>query len=153
AEAALQVARMDYLPDVNVIGGIANQTVADYIKENIGYVGVTASYTIWDWGKRRQVNRQRQTTLALAHQNPAVTQDKVQLEVRKAYSAFEQAQEPSRLAGEMARARKDAEKDASGPAAVLTAKGDTAKAELETMKAEAAYRVAHAQLAALLGCP
>jgi hypothetical protein len=51
----------------------------------------------------------------------------------------------------MVQARKDAEKAAAG-AALLQAKGDTAKAELDYMKAEIAYRVAHAQLAALV-CP
>src|SRR5262249_5227126 len=52
AEAALKVAKMDYLPDVNVIGGFANQTLASYIQPDFGYVGVTAGYTFWDWGKR-----------------------------------------------------------------------------------------------------
>ena len=52
----------------------------------------------------------------------------------------------------MVQARKDAEKNATG-AAALQAKGDTARAELEAMKAEIGYRVAHAQLAALVGGP
>src|SRR5262249_52380436 len=78
AEAALKIARMDYLPDVNVIGGYANQTFASYIQDNIGYVGVTASYTFWDWRKRHDVKVQRQTDVALAQQNVAVVRDKVQ---------------------------------------------------------------------------
>lgn len=150
AEAALKVARMDCLPDVNVIGGYANQTGASYIQDNIGYVGVTASYTFWDWGKRKDVKRQRQTDIALAHQNLQVTIDKVQLEARKAFGTFEQAREVYRLAAEMAQARQDAEKAATGPAAAQ-AKAETSKAELEYMKAEISYRVAHAQLAASIG--
>jgi outer membrane protein TolC len=69
AEAALKVARMAYVPDVNVIGGCADQHFADYIQHGFSFVGVTA------------------------------------------------------------------------------------KAELEQMKAEIAYRVAHAKLAGLLGQP
>jgi outer membrane protein TolC len=151
AEAALKIARMDYLPDVNVIGGYANQTAANYIEPNVGYLGVTGSYTFWDWGKRKQVHRQRETTVALAYQNVQVIRDKVELEARKAYSAFSQALEAYGLASEMVLARKDAEKGVVDPAALLTAKGATAKAELEFMKAELAYRVAHAQLMGLLG--
>jgi hypothetical protein len=49
----------------------------------------------------------------------------------------------------MVRARKEAEKTAVGPAA-MQAKADTARAELDYMKAEIAYRVAHAQLMALI---
>src|SRR5262249_52422941 len=32
AEAALKVARMAYLPDINVVGGFANQTASSYIQ-------------------------------------------------------------------------------------------------------------------------
>jgi hypothetical protein len=113
-------------------------------------VGVTASYTFWDWGKRRDVKRQRQTLIALAHQNLQVTMDKVGLEARKVYGSFEQAREAYRLAGEMVQARKDAEKTAA-EAAAAQAKAETAKAELEYMKAEIAYRVARAQLEAIIG--
>ncbi len=150
AEAGLQIARMDYLPDVSLLGGVANQTGADYIQDTFGYVGVTATYTFWDWGKRRDVKRQRLAQIALAQQNLQVTRDKVQLDARKAFIAFEQALDTYRLAAEMAQARKDAEKSLTNPAALLAAKGETSKAELEQMKAEIAYRVAHAQLTALI---
>jgi outer membrane protein TolC len=149
AEAGLKVARMDYLPDVNIIGGWANQTFASYIQPNIGYIGLSGTYTFWSWGKKKDVERQRQTDIALAQQNLEVTMDKVALDARKAFGAYEQAREAYRLAGEMVEARKDAEKGLAGPAA-MQAKADTSKAELESMKAEIAYRVAHAQLAALL---
>ena len=149
AEAGLKVARMDYLPDVNIVGGYANQGFADYIQDNFSYIGIVGSYTFWDWGKRRDVKRQRQTQIALALQNLEVTRDKVRLEARKAYVSFEQAREAYRLAGEMVQARKEAEKGTTGQAAVQ-AKAETAKAELEYMKAEITYRVAHTQLTALL---
>jgi outer membrane protein TolC len=149
AEAALQVARMAYLPDVNVLGGWANQTAASYIEPNIAYFGMTGSYTFWDWGKRRELVRDRHALIAVARQNLAVVADKVQQDAWKAYNAFEQAREANRLAGEMVQARKEAEKGATG-AAALQAKAETSKAELEAMKAEIAYRVAYAQLAALV---
>ena len=152
AEAARKVARMDYVPDVNVIGGYANNAMTPTIQPNFGFLGVTASYTFWDWGKRGDVLRQRNTQIALAHQNVLATRERVQLEARKAYGSFEQAQEAYQLAGEMVKLRKEAEKAATTPAAVLEAKQATAKAELELMKAEIAYRVAHAQLIAAVGC-
>jgi outer membrane protein len=153
AEAALKIAKMDFLPDINVLGGYGNQTGTNAAQENFSYLGATASYTLWDWGKRRDVARQRQTQIALAHQNVLVTRDKVQLEARKAYTAFEQALAGFQLATEMAQARGDAEKGATTPAAAMDAKGATAKAELDLMKAEISYRVAHAQLMAAIGKP
>jgi outer membrane protein TolC len=151
AEAGLQAARMEYLPDVNIVGGFANQTGADYIQPDIGYVGITAAYTFWDWGKRKQIVRERQTQIALAHQNVAVTGDKVRLAAAKAYDEYEQTREAYRLAGEMVKVRQAAEKHATDPQNALQAKGDTAKAQLDYMKAEIAYRVAHAKLAGLIG--
>jgi outer membrane protein TolC len=152
AEAALKVARMDYLPDVNVIGGYVNNAATPTIQPNFGVLGVTASYTFLDWGKRGDVRRQRHAQITLAHQNLLVTREKVQADARKAFGAFEQAREAHQLAGEMVRARKEAEKGAATPAAAGAAKQATATAELELMKAEIALRVAHAQLAAAVGC-
>jgi outer membrane protein TolC len=150
ARAALQVARADYLPDINMIGGYANQTGATYIQPNISYLGLFGTWTMFEWGKRRDVTHQRKTQIALAEQNLQVTLDKVQLNARKTYNAFEQAREAYQLSGEMVQARKEAEKQATGLAGVQ-AKAETSRAELEQMKAEIAYRVAHAQLMGLLG--
>lgn len=150
ARAALQVARMDYVPDVLLFGGYQNQSAVPAIQPNISFLGVTANYTFWDWGKRRNITNQRKTDIALAQQNVQVVMDKAQLEARKAYNGFEQAREAYQLAGAMVQARKEAEKAALGPAA-LQAKADTARAELDYMKAEITYRIAHAQLMGLLG--
>ena len=149
ARAALRVARLDYVPDVLLFGGYQNQTSIQAIQPNISFLGVAANYTFWEWGKRKNITNQRKTEIALAEQNVQVTMDKVQLEARKAYNSFEQAREAYQLAGAMVQARKEAEKAAVGPAA-MQAKADTARAELDYMKAEIAYRVAHAQLMALI---
>jgi outer membrane protein TolC len=142
---------MDYLPDINIIGGYANQTDASYIQNNFTYLGITANYTFWEWGKKNDVLRQRETDIALAHQNLLVTQDKVLLAARKAYFEFDQALQAYQLAGEMVRACEEAEKGATTPVAVMTAKGATAKAQLEYMKDEINYRVAYAQLMGAIG--
>src|SRR5262249_10600303 len=39
AQAALAAGKLDYVPSIAVIGGYANQTVASYIQQDIGYVG------------------------------------------------------------------------------------------------------------------
>jgi outer membrane protein TolC len=149
AEAAMKVAKMAYVPDVNVVGGYANQTIANYIQPNIGYLGVTGSWTLFEWGKKRDIKRQRDMDIALAHQSVRVASDKIQLQARKAYSSYEQSREALRIAGEMVQARKDAVKTATPPLATQ-ANADAARAELEYMKAEITYRVAHAQLSALI---
>jgi outer membrane protein TolC len=151
AEAAMKMAKMAYAPDVSVVGGYANQTAASYIQPNIGFVGVTGSITFFEWGKKQDVKRQRELDIAMANQNVQVAMDSVRLNARKTFGGYEQAREEFRLAGDMVQARKEAEKGATG-AAALQAKSETTKAELLYMKAEIAYRVAHAQLTALV-CP
>src|SRR5262249_18954883 len=109
-------------------------------------------YTVFEWGKKVDVVKQRRALIAVAQQNLAVVLDKVQLEARKAFVALDQAREAFQLATGMAPAGKEAEEGAAGEAA-MQAKGAAAKAELEQMKAEIAYRVAHAKLAGMLGHP
>ena len=65
AEGAMKIAKMAYLPDVSVVGGYANQTGANYIQPNIGYVGVAGTYTFFEWGKKKDVTRQREMDMAV----------------------------------------------------------------------------------------
>jgi outer membrane protein TolC len=151
AAAALQVARSECLPDINIFGSYFNQTAVPIIQPNFGAFGIEAAYTFVDWGKRRHVKHQREYQIAQAQQNVQATIDKVVLEARQAYVAFQQADEALALASELVRARRDAEGIAKGPTALQAAKAATAKAELEQMHAEANYRVAHAKLMEVIG--
>ncbi len=153
AAAALKVANADFLPDVNIFGSYFNQTSASYIQPNFGAFGLSASYTFIDWGKRRRVRDQRGMQIALASANVRATIEKVRLEAVQAFVGYEQAQQAFGLAGEMVKARQDAEILPKDPAALATAKAATAKSELELIQAEIAYRVAHARLIGVIGEP
>ncbi|AGA30269.1 TolC family protein [Singulisphaera acidiphila] len=151
AAAALQVARSEFLPDVNIFGSYFNQTAAPIIQPNFGAFGISASYTFVDWGKRRHIKYQREFQTAQAQRNVQATIDKVVLEARQAYGNFEQTNEALALASELVQARRDAEGATKSPLAIQTAKAATAKAELEQLHAEADYRVAHAKLMEVIG--
>jgi outer membrane protein TolC len=151
ARGAMQVAMADYLPDINVFGSYFNQTAANYIQPNFGAVGVVGSWTMFEWGKKRQVKLQRATTIAVAEANVRATIEKVALEARQAYVAYEKALQTMRLAEEMVLARNDAAKELKEPAAALAAQSAAAKAQLESMQAEIAYRVASATLSGAIG--
>ena len=69
AQAALKVANADFIPDVNIFGSYFNQTAASYIQPNFGAFGVSASYTFFDWGKRRRVKDQREIQIMEASYN------------------------------------------------------------------------------------
>jgi outer membrane protein TolC len=151
ARAGLKVANSEFIPDVNIFGSYFNQTAANYIQQNFGAFGVSASYTFFDWGKRRRVKDQREMLVAEASQNIQVTIEKVRLETVQAFIAYEQAQQAHGLAGDMVQARKDLESRQKDPSEIAKAKAATAKAELESIQAEIAYRVAHARLTSAVG--
>jgi outer membrane protein TolC len=151
ADAALQVAHSEWLPNVNIFASYFNQTAVPIIQSNFEAFGISASYTFIDWGKRRHVAHQREFQIAQAQQNIRATIDKVVLAARQAYAGFEQADEALALATEMVRARRDAERTAKDPQAIQAAKATTTKAELEQLHAEANYRVAHAKLMEVIG--
>ncbi len=151
ARAGIKAATMDCLPTVAVVGGYINQDMADYIQPNIGFVGVTASYTLLDWGKRSCVMHQREKQMMMAAKNVQATAETVQLEARKAFLAFKQAEGELQIANEMVAAHQEGEKEAKDFAAVLTAKSATAKSQLEQMKAELTYRLAQIKLLAAIG--
>lgn len=151
ARAGIKAAKMDCLPIVTVLGGYVNQDIAEYVQPNFGFVGVTANYTLLDWGKRSDVMGQRETQMMMAVKNVQVTTETVQLEARKAFLAYKEAQQQLQIAGEVVGARQNAEKEAKDLADVLTAKSATAKAQLDLMKAELNVRLTQTKLLATIG--
>jgi hypothetical protein len=48
ADAALQVARSEWLPDVNILGSYFNQTSIPIIQPHPGAFGISATYASFD---------------------------------------------------------------------------------------------------------
>src|SRR5207244_13640168 len=115
ARAAVCAAKLDYVPSIAAVGGYSNQTMADYIQPNIGFVGVMGTYTFVDWGKRRNTIRERDTFVAMATLKLQQTQDDVRQKALKAYRDYEQSQQAVKLAGEMVGVRTEGEKDGAAP--------------------------------------
>jgi outer membrane protein TolC len=159
AQAGVRVAKVDYLPNVVLMGGYANQSFADYIQPNFSYVGVTGSYTFFDWHKRKNTVREAENLVGLANLKVRTTQDEVRQKALKAFREVGETRAAIKAAEEMVALRKEAEKKAmtpeaqKNPAPLLAAVKDRATAEVDFVKADLAYRTAHAKLMALLGQP
>jgi outer membrane protein TolC len=151
ARAALKVANAEFLPDVTIFGSYFNQTSLAIIPPNFGALGISATYTFFDWGKRRRVRDQRETQIAQASLNVRSTIEKVRLETVQAYAGYQHAQQAFGLAQDMLGARKDAEGRHKDPEGLAIAQAATAKSELELIQAEIAYRVAYARLVGTIG--
>jgi outer membrane protein TolC len=160
AEAALCAGKLEYVPSIAAMGGYVNQTAASYIQQDIGYVGFVGTYTFVDWGKRRNVIRERKDLVAMATLKVQQTEDEVRQKAVKAFRDVGETQAALKTAQEMVEVRKEIEKKATTPAALgdptalaalLRASKDRMLAEVEAVKADLAYREAYVQLMALIG--
>jgi outer membrane protein len=153
AQAALDAAKVDYLPNAAVVGGYANQNFANYIQPNFGYVGVEATWTLFEWGKRKSVVHERDTLIAMASLKVRQVEDEVRQKALKAFREVQQSHAALQLAEEKAKLRKEAEKQARQPAEMFAAARARMEAEVDLVKADLAYRTAHVQLMSLMSKP
>jgi outer membrane protein TolC len=157
AQAALKAGKLAYVPSIAVVGGYANQTVQSYVQQDIGYAGVVGTYTFVDWGKRRNVIRERQNLVGMATLKLQQTEDDVRQKARKAFREVGESQQALKTAEELVGLHKEAVKKATTPEAEKNPKDllDASKAlmlaEVEYVKADLAYRQAYVELMTLLG--
>jgi outer membrane protein TolC len=156
AQAALAAGKLDYVPSIAVMGGYLNQTGQDYIQPNVGFVGAVASYTFVDWGKRRNVIRERQQLVNMANLKLQQTEDEVRQKAQKAFREAAETQEALKTAQEMAELRGEAVKKATpeaqrNPTALIAATKALGLAQVDAIKADLAYRQAYVQLMSLIG--
>ncbi|HEV3261154.1 MAG TPA: TolC family protein [Gemmataceae bacterium] len=157
AQAAVAAGKLDYVPSIAMVGGYVNQTGASYMQQDIGYVGVVGSNTFVDWGKRKNIVRERQNLVVMASLKLQQTEDDVREQARKAFREVAETQEALKTAQEMVELRKEAEKKETtpeamrNPAPLLAATQARMLAEVDAVKADLAYRTAYVQLMSLVG--
>jgi outer membrane protein TolC len=157
AQAALTAGKLAYVPSIAVVGGYLNQTAQSYVQQDVGYVGVMGTYTFVDWGKRRNVVRERQNLVGMATLKLHQTEDDVRQKAQKAFRDLVDSQAALKTAEEMVGLRKEAVKNATGPGAMknptalLKTSKDLGLAQVDLVKADLAYRQAYVELMALVG--
>jgi outer membrane protein TolC len=157
ARAALAAGKLEYVPSIAAVGGYVNQTVQSYVQQDIGYVGVVGTYTFVDWGKRRNVVRERQNLVSMANLKLQQTEDEVRQKAVKAFREVAETQEALKTAKELAELQAEAAKKATtpealkNPAALIAATKASGLAGVELIKADLAYRTAYVQLMSLIG--
>jgi outer membrane protein TolC len=157
AQAALAAGKLDYVPSIAAMGGYVNQTAQSYVQQDIGYIGVVATYTFVDWGKRRHTICERKNLVAMATLKLEQTEDEVRQKAQKAFREVAEAEEALKSAGQMVELRKEAEKKARtpealrDPAPLMAATKARMLAEVDFIKAELACRQAYVQLMSLVG--
>jgi outer membrane protein TolC len=150
AQAAVAAAKVDYLPNVAVVGGYANNTLMPAVQQDIGYVGVVATYTFVDWGKRKNTICERKDLVAMASLKLQQTQDEIRQKAIKAFGDYEQSQLALTYAQEMVPLRKQAAEHAIQPADKFKAAKEAMTAQVDYVKADLAHRIAYVKLMNLI---
>jgi outer membrane protein TolC len=151
ARAAVAAAKVDYLPNVALVGGYANNSgMLNVIQPNIGFAGVFGTYTFVDWGKRRNTIRERDELVGMATLKLQQTQDDVRQKALKAFREHQESQDSYKLAGELLEVRQESLKAAATPDAKFKAAKDLMEAQVDAVKADLAQRITYVKLTALL---
>jgi outer membrane protein TolC len=152
AEAASTLSRLDYVPDVAVIGGYAIQVdVIPALPRDFTYIGVTGSYNIFDFGKREHSVKARSAQLQMARTALELTRAKVAGAVKTAYLELEQSRALKAAARGRATGTTILDASHTDHADGLDVRAVKTQMSLELLRLEYQHRQAYARLQALMG--
>jgi outer membrane protein len=151
AECGVEVAKVDWLPDVALVGGYVNNDGFNVVQSDFSYVALTATMPIFEGFKRVHSVRQAETVVAMARKKAWEVRDEVRLSARKAYREFYEAQAAIQTAQEMVEVRRLAQQKARTPDDAIKAANEYLKAQAAAVQAEATCRVAYAKMLNVTG--
>jgi outer membrane protein TolC len=144
AKAAHRLAKLEYVPDAVITGGYMFQTGIPALPDDFSWIGVVATWTIFDFFKRERTIKERGAQVTMAKANLEMVRAKVAAESLKTVVDMDRTRrilELTRRVASMQRAMTPRDQD-PGP----EAKAALAKAEAEMFQAELDYRMAYAHM-------
>ena len=159
ARHATALARADYIPDLGVGVTMTTLSGVSFLPQHAVGLSIQGSWTIFDWGKRGALSRERAAQENAASIGVALARDRVSVEVERAYRDVQRAERGA----EVARAALDARRAASritqdraargliAEAALAAAEADVAESEARALAATLQVRLARAELRRVTG--
>jgi outer membrane protein TolC len=144
AKAARRLAKLEYVPDAVITGGYMFQTGIPALPDDFSWIGVVATWTIFDFFKRERTIKERDAQVTMAKANLEMVQAKVAAAAQKTVVDLDRARrilELTRRVASMQLAMTPRDQE-PGP----EARAALAKAEAEMFQAELEYRTAYAQM-------
>jgi len=150
AHAGLTATKLTYVPTVGVLGGYAFQDAINRVlPRSFGYIGFSASWTIFDFGKREHGVKEVKAQSEMADMGVQLTKAKVAAAVKSSYFELERSRQFTQMARRMVSATRVVE--ASYNPDDPEVESARAKVEADMFRAELEYRQAYAKLKALMG--
>jgi len=150
AHAGLTLTKLTYVPTVAVLGGYAFQDMINLVlPRSFGYIGASASWTIFDFGKREHGVKESRANAEAADLGVQLTKAKVASAVKSSYLELDRSRKFYQLARRMVSASQFVESSYQpDDPEVASAR---AKMEADMFRAELEYRQAYAKVKALMG--
>lgn len=148
AGAAAKLGKLDYVPDVAVLGGYSYQNAIPALPNDFSFLGIMATWTIFDFGKRENTISERRTQLEMARANVEMVRAKIAGIVQKAFNDLERTRQIRDLTSKIMSsyrtipAASQFSLDSSDPA--------WGQADAEMLRAELDYREAYWRLKHLM---
>jgi outer membrane protein TolC len=143
ARAVVNLSKLEYVPDVAVMGGYTYQTAIPLLPRDFSFIGVVATMNVFDFGKREKTVSEHRTQLEMARVGVDLTKTKVAAAARKAFFDLERSRRIRDLTRQIAMNPLTRVSYEDSP---LTAGAERAQAELDMFQAELEYRQAYADL-------
>jgi len=149
AHSAAKLAKLEYGPSIAIMGGYLHQQVLTntVLPEDFGYVGVVATYTLFDSFKREHSVKETAAQAQAADLGAQLARDKAAAALKTAYFELERTRDAYLLARQMLSTPRIGVSFVSNG---TDAESSRARAEADTFRAEIEYRQAYTALTNLM---
>jgi outer membrane protein TolC len=159
ARAAVGAAKAAYIPDVTAYARQSYQDGIPFFVRNFGTFGVSLTWDIFDFGKRRATLRERQDQLAEAEENVRRLKDEVAVSIQRSYDKLQRSKSLVEVAQQVVKLRQESERLAQNQlaqgAALVSERSQAAaasyKAQADWLQANLGYLLAWAELQDSMG--
>jgi outer membrane protein TolC len=159
AQAAVGSAKTAYIPDVTAYARQSYQDGVPFFVRNFGTFGVSMSWEVFDFGKRRAEVRERQDQLAEAEENLRRLKEQVAVSIERSYNKVLRTKSLVEVATQVVKLRQESERLAQNQlaqGAVMVsdrrqATAATYKAQAEFLQANLGHLLAWAELQEAVG--
>jgi outer membrane protein TolC len=110
AQAGVTVAKSAYIPDITAYARHTYQNGVPFFVRNFGSFGLTLTWDVNDFGKRRAAVRERETELQQAEENLRRLKDEVAVGIERSYNRLERTKSLVQVASEVVRLRQEGER-------------------------------------------
>jgi len=159
ARAGVAAAKTAYIPDMTAYARHSYQDGVPFLVHNFGTFGVTLSYDIFDFGKRRAAVRTQEDVLAEAEENLEKLKEEVAVSIERSLNKVQQTKTMVDIARQVVSLREENDRLAANQltygtvevAARRQAGAARYKAQADLLQASLGYLLARAELEQAIG--